>query len=89
MSGVSPSLAVFAPQKQEARLAALQAEVEKLREELGADEDPDKIIKHHIDLLHRYNEAKDSAQILIGRLAALKNSTIKQIHMDYDLLDAD
>ncbi|KAF8079134.1 hypothetical protein FPV67DRAFT_1663788 [Lyophyllum atratum] len=47
---------------QEARLSALQAEVDSLQAELGEHEDAEKIVKHHIKLLHRYNEAKDATQ---------------------------
>jgi len=31
-------------------------------------EDPELIVKKHINLLHRYNEAKDATQVLIGRV---------------------
>jgi hypothetical protein len=27
------------------------------------DEDPEKIVKRHIELLHKYNEAKDATQV--------------------------
>ncbi|KAI0060320.1 hypothetical protein BV25DRAFT_1807691 [Artomyces pyxidatus] len=81
--------AIYHTQKQEARAAALQAEIEELEKTLGPDEDADKIVSRHIKLLHRYNEAKDATQILIGKLAAHKQTTIRQIHEDYDLTDAD
>ncbi|KAJ7608785.1 S-adenosyl-L-methionine-dependent methyltransferase [Roridomyces roridus] len=91
--------------KQEARVAALQAEVESLQKELGythpydvfstrfdasrENVDAEAINKKHIKLLHRYNEAKDATQILIGKLATLKETTIRQIHDDLDLHDSD
>ncbi|KAF7347289.1 hypothetical protein MVEN_01484200 [Mycena venus] len=83
---------MYAPisaQKQEARMAALQAEVASLEKELGEHEDADAIVKKHIKLLHRYNEAKDATQILIGKLATLKETTVRQIHDDLDLRDGD
>ncbi|TFK60817.1 Swi5-domain-containing protein, partial [Pluteus cervinus] len=49
------------------------------------DEDADAIVKRHIHLLHRYNEAKDAAQILIGRLATLRQTTVRQIHDEWGL----
>ncbi|KAE9398306.1 hypothetical protein BT96DRAFT_994929 [Gymnopus androsaceus JB14] len=55
----------------------------------GPDADAEKIVNRHIKLLHRYNEAKDAAQILIGRLANLKETTVRQIHMDLDLPQGD
>ena len=29
------------------------------------NEDPEKIVKRHIELLHKYNEAKDATQVLL------------------------
>lgn len=52
-------------------------------------EDAQQIVSRHIKLLHRYNEAKDAAQIIIGKLAAHKQTTIRQIHEDYGLANDD
>ncbi|KAI0937370.1 hypothetical protein AcW1_001369 [Taiwanofungus camphoratus] len=49
--------------KQQARIAALQAEVDELQKVLGEDEDVELIVSRHIKLLHQYNEAKDAAQV--------------------------
>ncbi|KAJ6601181.1 DNA repair protein [Mycena vulgaris] len=81
--------APISAKKQEARVAALQAEVDSLQKELGENEDAEAITKKHIKLLHRYNEAKDATQILIGKLATLKETTIRQIHDDLELRDSD
>ncbi|KAJ3728593.1 DNA repair protein [Lentinula raphanica] len=72
-------------QTQEARISELQAEVDQLQHQLGQGEDAEKIVNQHIKLLHRYNEAKDATQILIGRLANLKEITVRQIHKDLEL----
>ncbi|KII94256.1 hypothetical protein PLICRDRAFT_171915 [Plicaturopsis crispa FD-325 SS-3] len=77
--------AATSAKKQEARVAALEAEVAELQKTLGEGQDAEKIASTHIKLLHRYNEAKDATQILIGRLATLKGSTVKQIHLDLEL----
>jgi hypothetical protein len=37
-----------------------------------------------IDKLHVYNEIKDIAQIVMGKIAELKCITIKKVHQDYD-----
>ncbi|KAF4614473.1 hypothetical protein D9613_002680 [Agrocybe pediades] len=74
---------------QEARKKALEQEIEQLQARLGEGVDAEKIVKRHIALLHKYNEAKDAAQILIGRLASIKQTTIRQIHEDYGLTDDD
>ncbi|KAG8900270.1 hypothetical protein FRC01_010196 [Tulasnella sp. 417] len=63
---------------------SLQEEIRALENALGK-EDPKKIVSQHIRLLHDYNEAKDKAQALIGRIAALKGVSIKQLHEDYGL----
>lgn len=55
---------------QEARVATLQAEIDRLQEELGEGVDANEVVKRHIVLLHRYNEAKDATQILIGRVSS-------------------
>ncbi|KAJ2193929.1 swi5-like zinc finger protein [Coemansia sp. RSA 522] len=39
----------------------------------------------NIDRLHRYNDTKDAAQILFGKLAELKGKTIKEIYAEYDI----
>ncbi|KZV67481.1 hypothetical protein PENSPDRAFT_611342 [Peniophora sp. CONT] len=75
--------------KQEERVAALQKEVEELQKTLGEEVDAEKIVFKHIKLLHRYNEAKDATQILIGKLAAHKQTTIRQVHEDLGLENDD
>ncbi|OBZ68486.1 DNA repair protein SWI5 [Grifola frondosa] len=75
--------------KQQARIVALQAEIDELQNVLGEGEVAEKIVSRHIKLLHQYNEAKDATQILIGKLAAYRQTTIRQIHIDYGLADDD
>ncbi|ETW86604.1 hypothetical protein HETIRDRAFT_99077 [Heterobasidion irregulare TC 32-1] len=76
-------------QAQEARAAALQDEIDQLQNTLGKEENAEKIVSRHIKLLHRYNEAKDAAQIIMGKLAAHKQTTIRQIHEDFGVADED
>ncbi|CAL1693899.1 unnamed protein product [Somion occarium] len=76
-------------QKQQARRAALEQEIAELQKTLGEGENADEIVTRHIKLLHQYNEAKDAAQILIGRLAGHRQTTIRQIHEDYGLSESD
>lgn len=40
-------------------------------------------IQEFIDHLHKYNEIKDSAQIVMGRLAELHMITLKEIHLKF------
>ncbi|KAH8094698.1 DNA repair protein [Cristinia sonorae] len=76
-------------QQKQARIAALQQEVSELQKIFGEDENADECVSRHIKLLHQYNEAKDAAQILIGKLATYRGTTIRQIHEDYGLTDED
>ncbi|THH11608.1 hypothetical protein EW145_g548 [Phellinidium pouzarii] len=56
-------------QDETARLAALQAEIDCLQTDVEFDEEEaEKIVERHIKLLHDYNEAKDAAQLMIGKV---------------------
>ncbi|KAI6133694.1 DNA repair protein [Pisolithus croceorrhizus] len=79
--------AATSAQKQREYVEQLQAEINALQARLGEDEKAETIVSNHIKLLHRYNEAKDATQILVGRLASLKGTTVRQIYIDMDLLD--
>ncbi|KAM6498719.1 hypothetical protein JOM56_006667 [Amanita muscaria] len=70
--------ATISAKKQEARLTALQVEIEALQKELREGEDAEQIVKKHISLLHRYNEAKDATQILIGRVRTTAATPIRR-----------
>ncbi|KIM48711.1 hypothetical protein M413DRAFT_37390, partial [Hebeloma cylindrosporum] len=48
---------------QQERAISLQLEIDRLQAQLGPNEDPEKIVKRHIELLHKYNEAKDATQV--------------------------
>ncbi|KAI0714655.1 DNA repair protein [Earliella scabrosa] len=74
---------------QQARIEALKAEIDCLQQTLGENENAEQIVSRHIKLLHRYNEAKDATQILIGKLSAYRQTTIRQLHNDFGLKDDD
>lgn len=61
------------------REAQLDREIAELHSESLSIEELD----HQIDLLHRYNDIKDIAQIVMGRLAELENVTVKSLHEKY------
>ncbi|KAH9071033.1 DNA repair protein [Lactarius deliciosus] len=75
--------------EREARILELESEIAELQKELSPGEDAQQIVSRHIKLLHRYNEAKDAAQIILGKLATHKQITIRQIHEDYGLTGDD
>ncbi|KAF8529553.1 DNA repair protein [Hysterangium stoloniferum] len=64
---------------------ALEAEIRELQTKLGEGEDAEKIVNGYIKLLHQYNEAKDATQLLIGKLAAIRQVTVRELHEDYGL----
>ncbi|KAJ8595003.1 hypothetical protein M405DRAFT_418225 [Rhizopogon salebrosus TDB-379] len=79
--------AATSAKKQKEYIDKLQAEIEVLQKGIGDGVSAEVIVSRHINLLHCYNEAKDATQILIGRLAASKETTVRQIHIDMDLMD--
>ncbi|KAJ3560055.1 hypothetical protein NP233_g11083 [Leucocoprinus birnbaumii] len=54
--------ATTSTKKTQARVAALNDEINNLQKKLGMDQDAEAIVKTHIKLLHQYNEAKDATQ---------------------------
>ncbi|KAH9854435.1 hypothetical protein C2E23DRAFT_726604 [Lenzites betulinus] len=73
---------------QQARIEALQAEVNELQSVLGEGENAEQIVSRHIKSLHQYNEAKDAAQVCVA-LATYRHTTIRQVHSDFGLTDDD
>lgn len=41
--------------------------------------------KEIMDLLHKYNEIKDAAQVVIGCIANIEETTIKEVHQRLNL----
>ncbi|OJA12137.1 hypothetical protein AZE42_05134 [Rhizopogon vesiculosus] len=74
--------AATSTKKQKEYIDKLQLEIDVLQKKIGEDESAEAIVSRHINLLHRYNEAKDATQ-----LAASKETTVRQIHVDMDLMD--
>ncbi|KAM4635753.1 DNA repair protein SWI5 homolog [Polymixia lowei] len=42
-------------------------------------------LERHIDLLHEYNDIKDIGQTLLGRLAALRGTTTRDLYSHFGL----
>lgn len=62
--------------------SSLDIELEKLKK---LKKEKDEIMK----ALHKYNDIKDAAQIVLGRLAIIEGVTVAEIHRNYNLLESD
>ncbi|KIM34216.1 hypothetical protein M408DRAFT_19156 [Serendipita vermifera MAFF 305830] len=65
-----------------------EREIQLLQEKLG-NEDPEKVVKRHIKLLHEYNESKDAAQALMGKLAVIHGVSVRHMHEKFGLSNED
>ncbi|GIX91049.1 hypothetical protein CEXT_174681 [Caerostris extrusa] len=45
--------------------------------------------KWYIDKLHEYNEIKDVAQMVMGRIAVLEQTTVRAVHEEFGMKDDD
>ncbi|CAL4100606.1 unnamed protein product [Meganyctiphanes norvegica] len=61
--------------------AMLDAEIEALQKEGYKVEE----LQYHITALHSYNETKDAAQLVLGKLAEMEGITIAEMHQQYDV----
>ncbi|XP_067127297.1 DNA repair protein SWI5 homolog isoform X3 [Centruroides vittatus] len=59
----------------------LDEQIKNLREEGFKEEE----LNMHIEKLHEYNEVKDIAQLILGKLAIFEGVTIKEMHEKYGL----
>ncbi|GFQ77039.1 hypothetical protein TNCT_460151 [Trichonephila clavata] len=63
----------------------LKKEIEDLKEK-GFEEDD---LKWYIDKLHEYNEIKDVAQMIMGKIAVLEQTTVRKVHEEFGMKDDD
>jgi hypothetical protein len=78
-----PSLRQF-----RAELHSSRAKLATLKSHSGyrLDSEIDAARWQHIHKLHRYNEAKDLAQALLGKLAVVRGTTTRELYPEFDLL---
>ncbi|XP_068609114.1 DNA repair protein SWI5 homolog isoform X2 [Brachionichthys hirsutus] len=65
----------------ERRRERLDAEIAQLEAEGYRVEE----LELHIDMLHEYNDLKDTGQSLLGRLAALRGATTRDLYSHFGL----
>ena len=64
-------------------LSSFGETLENVEKELTEYKDiTSKDIDYYLDLLHQYNEVKDTAQELIGHMARLRGTSTKQIYTE-------
>ncbi|XP_071511030.1 uncharacterized protein [Diadema antillarum] len=69
----------------QARLSELDEEIISLQNEGCKEEE----LQLHIKKMHEYNELKDMAQMLLGRIASLEGVTTRQLHEEMGIHDGD
>lgn len=57
----------------------------EIDEKIKKSENEDENKKEIMELLHTYNEIKDAAQVVIGCIANIENTTVKEIHQRLNL----
>ncbi|XP_051039834.1 DNA repair protein SWI5 homolog [Phodopus roborovskii] len=87
----SPSL----EEDEEINEETLNSDIQKLKEKKEMlDKEISQLVKEgyrvgeledHISLLHEYNDIKDVAQMLLGKLALTRGVTIKELYPDFGL----
>lgn len=65
----------------------IRNEISRRKEEFGFIKDSEITSSHktYMDRLHRYNEAKDMAQALLGKLAQLTGTTTRNLYPNFGL----
>lgn len=62
------------------QIEGVNSEIEELSKDYSEDE-----LQQYIDHLHEYNEVKDAAQLLMGRLAEVQGTTVAELYKQFDL----
>ena len=69
----------------ELRCAALIELHQYLLEQVATDDGSERLLTEHLDRLHRYNQIKDSAQILLGVLANIRGVCCRDLYPKFAL----
>lgn len=77
------------PEEQLSQLRMQEANVDEEIKSLQASGCIVDELQSHIDNLHRYNEIKDAAQLVLGRLAEMEELTLREMHEKYGVSTSD
>ncbi|KAK3881599.1 hypothetical protein Pcinc_013981 [Petrolisthes cinctipes] len=77
------------PEEQLAQLRMQEASLDEEIRDLQTSGYKAEELQSHIDNLHRYNEIKDAAQLVLGRLAEMEEVTVKEMHEKYGVSASD
>ena len=58
---------------------------QKIKDLLWVEKEYDEKIQVQIDRLHRFNEAKDAAQEILGRLASMRGVAISSLYEEFGI----
>ncbi len=69
------------------QVSLLKELIQQSKHEIGLQNDTEITAAHktYMDRLHRYNEAKDVAQALLGKLAQLTGTTTRDLYPNFNL----
>lgn len=69
------------------QMADTRHQISLISNELGLKDDTEISVAHkaYMNRLHAYNEAKDAAQALLGKLAQITGSTTKELYPKFNL----
>jgi DNA repair protein Swi5/Sae3 len=67
----------------------LRTELATLDEQLAQLKREGDSLKEHMDLLHEYNDQKDAAVMLLGKLATLRRCCVRDLYVEYELDEDD
>lgn len=70
-------------------LQLMHAHLDSDRSNLHHITTPQDFIDEYIDLLHKYNDAKDFGQFLLGKLALIKQCTVSSLYQQFGLETTD
>ncbi|KAK5851896.1 hypothetical protein PBY51_023413 [Eleginops maclovinus] len=80
-----PESAKVSPAEEVAELERRREQLDTEIAQLEAEGCRVEELEHHIDMLHEYNDIKDIGQSLLGRIAAVRGTTTRDLYSHFGL----